>query len=288
MNDMRPTITGTGQPGATITVTEGGTVLGTTTVGTDGTWSLTPAQDLSNGPHTIVAEQDVNGVKSTAEGSFEVRVIAELNVTGPTSGAVVDTANPIVSGTAEPGATITITDSNGAEIGTATADEHGNWSTGIGTLPNGSHEITVTDSHGGSQTVDFTVDQAADFAELVVTSPAPENGAKPTVNEKTPTVSGTAEPGATITVTDQNGTVIGEGVADENGDWAITLPELENGEQKITVTDNHGGSAEVEFVVATEGGDTPMTAGSLAGLMLAGAAGVGLLIRRRQQAKAAA
>ncbi|WP_344029113.1 Ig-like domain-containing protein [Leucobacter iarius] len=284
----KPTITGTGQPGATITVKEGDTVLGTTTVGADGKWSLTPEQDLAEGKHTIVAEQDADGQKSTAEGSFEINLIDELLVAGPTPGAVVDTATPTVSGTAEPGATVTVKDKNGTTLGTATADENGNWSTGIGTLPDGNHQIVVTDTHGGSKTVDFVVDAEADFAELVVTSPAPENGATPTVDSKTPTVSGTGEPGAEITITDQDGTELGKTVVDENGDWAITLPELGEGEQKITVTDNHGGSTEVEFVVTLEGGDTPMLAGSLAGVMLAGAAGVGLLIRRRQQAKAAA
>lgn len=282
----RPTITGTGEPGAAITVKDGnGNTLGTTTVGADGKWSITPSKDLPNGTVTVTVEQDSDGVKSTATGSFDVAVIAELTITGPTAGAVLDTDQPIVSGTAEPGAQITITDKNGAQIGTATADQDGNWSTGIGTLPNGTHEITVTDNHGGAKSIGFTIDKAADFADLAVTGPAPGE----TVDSRTPTVSGTAEPGAEITITDADGTVIGEGIADENGDWAITLPETQDGAQKITITDNHGGSQDVEFIVAAENdGDTPALAGSLAGVMLAGAAGITLLIRRRQHARATA
>ncbi len=449
-NDPRPAITGTGQPGATVTVTDGaGEVIGTATVGSDGKWSVKPGNDLPEGTVNITAQQNAGGQTSTATGSFEVHIIDELVVTGPQAGSTVDSKTPIVSGTAEPGAEITVTDKDGNVLGTTTADEDGNWSTGIGTLPTGKNEIVVTDNHGGSQNVDFTVPadelvvtgpkpgstvdsktptvegtgepgaeititdkdgevigetvvdengnwsvtlpelgggstgitvtdnhggstdvdfevpfeklvvtgpkagstvdskqptvsgtaepgaeitvtdkdgnvlgtttadtdgnwstgigtlpagkneivvtdnhggtQNVDFTvptdELVITSPAPEGGAKPTVNSKTPVVSGTAEPGAEITIVDQNGVELCTTTADENGDWACQLPELENGEQQVTVTDNHGGSKDLEFIVSAENGEGPMTAGSLAGLMLAGTAGLGLLIRRRQQTK---
>ena len=52
--DPTPAITGSGAPpGATVTVTVAGQTL-TTTVGADGTWSVTPLIPLSPGPHTVV------------------------------------------------------------------------------------------------------------------------------------------------------------------------------------------------------------------------------------------
>jgi hypothetical protein len=52
--DTTPAITGSGAPpGATVTVTVAGQTL-TTTVGPDGTWSVTPLIPLGPGPHTVV------------------------------------------------------------------------------------------------------------------------------------------------------------------------------------------------------------------------------------------
>ncbi len=52
--DPTPAITGSGAPpGATVTVTVAGQTL-TTTVGPDGTWSVTPLIALPAGPHTVV------------------------------------------------------------------------------------------------------------------------------------------------------------------------------------------------------------------------------------------
>ncbi|GAA1777983.1 hypothetical protein GCM10009768_03240 [Leucobacter iarius] len=277
VDSKTPTVEGTGEPGAEITITdEDGNVIGETVVDENGNWSVT-LPELGGGSTGITVTDNHGGSQDI---DFEVP-FENLVVTGPTPGSTVDSKKPVVSGTAEPGAEITVTDKNGNVIGETVAGEDGKWTTPIGTLPTGPAEIVVTDNHGGSQNVDFIVPAE----ELIVTAPAPEGDAKPTVDSKTPTVSGTGEPGAEITVTDEDGNVIGETVVDENGDWAVTLPELENGDHTITVADNLGGSKEVEFIVSAENGDEPMTAGSLAGVMLAGAAGLGLLIRRRQQAK---
>ncbi|MBO0884381.1 MAG: hypothetical protein J2P17_29435, partial [Mycobacterium sp.] len=54
-----PTISGTGLPGATITVTENGTTIGTATVDADGNWSLQPDNPLAVGDHAISATQTI-------------------------------------------------------------------------------------------------------------------------------------------------------------------------------------------------------------------------------------
>ena len=51
-----PSIKGTGQAGTVVTIKEGGTVLGTTTVNSAGTWSFAPAA-LADGTHTLTATQ---------------------------------------------------------------------------------------------------------------------------------------------------------------------------------------------------------------------------------------
>jgi hypothetical protein len=55
--DPTPPISGTGTSGSTVTVTEGGTIVCTALVGSDGHWTCKPASALSSGEHTIVATQ---------------------------------------------------------------------------------------------------------------------------------------------------------------------------------------------------------------------------------------
>ncbi|MDR1426765.1 MAG: Ig-like domain-containing protein [Bifidobacteriaceae bacterium] len=55
-------LTGTGDPGATVTVTtEAGQPVGVTTVGPDGTWSLTPSPALSEGTMVTVVQTSPSG-----------------------------------------------------------------------------------------------------------------------------------------------------------------------------------------------------------------------------------
>ena len=65
--DSTPAISGTGKPGATVTVKEGGTVLCTATVRNDGTWTCSPATPLAAGPHTVTATQAQGGSTSPAD-----------------------------------------------------------------------------------------------------------------------------------------------------------------------------------------------------------------------------
>jgi Bacterial Ig-like domain len=57
-----PTITGTGEIGATIKLTEGTVIVGQTTVGTDGKWQVATSQ-LANGTHslTVLDDNEVGG-----------------------------------------------------------------------------------------------------------------------------------------------------------------------------------------------------------------------------------
>ena len=52
-----PALKGTGTPGETIVFSEGGVMLGSTTVGAAGGWTFTPT-GLADGPHTILAQEE--------------------------------------------------------------------------------------------------------------------------------------------------------------------------------------------------------------------------------------
>ncbi|WP_322921838.1 Ig-like domain-containing protein [Nocardioides renjunii] len=81
VTDSTPAISGTGQPGATVTVREGDTVLCTAVVRQDRTWSCSPSTPLGAGPHTVTATQtDDNG---TASGSDSVTFTVVPDPTDP-------------------------------------------------------------------------------------------------------------------------------------------------------------------------------------------------------------
>lgn len=64
--NQRPTFSGTGEPGATVTITiNSDPIVGTTTVGEDGTWSWTPDENIPLGEHnvTIVIEDPAGNTK---------------------------------------------------------------------------------------------------------------------------------------------------------------------------------------------------------------------------------
>lgn len=54
-SNSQPPINGTGEPGSTITLYDGNSLVGTAIVNGDGTWSITPSSPLSDGTHTFTA-----------------------------------------------------------------------------------------------------------------------------------------------------------------------------------------------------------------------------------------
>jgi hypothetical protein len=63
--------TGTGQPGGEIKVSgTDGAVIGTTTVGSDGKWKLTPDKPLPVGQQKVTVQQTADGKTSTATTTF--------------------------------------------------------------------------------------------------------------------------------------------------------------------------------------------------------------------------
>ncbi|SED02676.1 hypothetical protein SAMN04489844_3506 [Nocardioides exalbidus] len=67
VTDSTPLISGTGAPGATVTVREGTRVLCTAVVPSNGRWSCSSTVVLANGSHTVTATQSANGTTSAAD-----------------------------------------------------------------------------------------------------------------------------------------------------------------------------------------------------------------------------
>ncbi|MBG6796087.1 BapA prefix-like domain-containing protein, partial [Pseudomonas aeruginosa] len=222
-------LSGTAEPGSSVTLTDGnGNPIGQTTADANGNWSFTPSTPLPDGTVVNVVARDAAG-NSSPPASVTVDAVA------PATPTVAPSNGTTLSGTAEPGSSVTLTDGNGNPIGQVTADGSGNWTFTPSTpLPNGTVvNATATDPSGNaSSPASVTVDAVAPATPVV----NPSNGS---------TLSSTAEPGATVTLTDGNGNPIGQVTADGSGNWSFTpTTPLPNGTVvNATATDASGNTS---------------------------------------------
>lgn len=263
-SDGTPTIDGSSdEAGITVSITINAGTPGeeTATVTTDanGDWTYTVMNQLADGQHTIdVRATDGAGNEGTDSVTFSVGADAPtIVISSPMDGATVTDSQPTVSGQADPGEEVDIIIDEGTadeQTATVTADANGNWSYTVGTaLANGMHTIraSVTNADGvtASDSVDITVDATPEG--IAINDPADGS----TIATGTPTVSGTAAPGATIEVTIDGNTYTT--TASDTGNWSVEITdELEDGDQMLTATQldadgNPDGEATITFTVDT-------------------------------------
>ncbi|WP_404401468.1 Ig-like domain-containing protein [Pelagibacterium halotolerans] len=237
---------GTGTPGDTITVTNEttGQVIGETTVGADGTWSVTPDPRPGDGDHISVTETDASG--NSSQGAD-----VTIGENRPVAPEVTETGPDTFSGTGTPGDTVTVTDdTTGQDLGSATVGPDGTWSITPDPKPGKGDRVTVTqtdkngnDSQGAGVTVgSSTADTTAPDAPVGLTlDPGSDTGSSDSdrvTKDTTPTIkgaAGSAEAGATVTVYDTDGTtVLGTAVAGDDGSWSVTAGTLNEGQHSLT------------------------------------------------------
>ncbi|MEG1369319.1 MAG: Ig-like domain-containing protein [Carnobacterium sp.] len=140
-----------------------------------------------------------------------------------------------VTGTAEPGSTITIKNGNGATVGTGTANETGEYTVTLpGSVgPNAPINVTATDT-AGNVSAPTPAKTPADPDTIAPDAPTVEHVAGN--SSKGYTVTGTAEPGSTVTIKDGSGATVGTGTANEAGAYTVTLPGSVGPNAPISVT----------------------------------------------------
>jgi uncharacterized protein (TIGR03382 family) len=160
--------------------------------------------NLAQGQHTLLVravDAVGNADASPAFRTWTVDTVAPAApvVSAPASGATLDTLTPVITGTAEPGSTITVI-IDGQVVGTVKADASGNWSyTPTTPLTVGPHEVkTRATDEAGNTSPDstgrtFTIVQDTVAPETTITS-----GPSGTTSERGATFEFTAnEPGVT-------------------------------------------------------------------------------------------
>lgn len=189
-NDPGLLLTGTADPGSTVSVTDRpdgapAAELCSTSVGPDGAWSCLPVENLADGTHHLTPAA-VDAAGNHASGTVRPLIVdtaapARPSLTAPATGATVQSLRPRFEGRAEPGATVMVTRPGpGAGervvVCSAVAAVDGSWScTAQRDLASGDQAlvVTATDRAGNGTSADRTTIHVAP----PVASPSPSPSA---------------------------------------------------------------------------------------------------------------
>ncbi|MGN9750931.1 Ig-like domain-containing protein, partial [Acinetobacter baumannii] len=223
-------ITGTAEPGSTVTVTYPDGSTTTVVAGPDGTWTV-PNPGLNDGDTVTAVTEDPAGNTSGPA----TAVVDAVAPTVALDDVLTNDSTPALTGTvSDPTATVVV-NVDGVDY-PAVNNGDGTWTLADNTLPtlaDGPHTITVTatDAAGnvGTDTGVVTVDTTAPAAPVI----DPVNGTDP--------ITGTAEPGSTVTVTYPDGTTATV-VAGPDGTWTVPNPGLNDGDTVTAITEDPAGN----------------------------------------------
>ncbi|MDO5057949.1 MAG: Ig-like domain-containing protein [Lautropia sp.] len=189
-------ITGTAQPGATVTL--GGAATGSAVANASGIWAIEASLgSLTAGAYTITATATVPGGTTSAQASRNFTVEAApaaaevdiVSISGDDIVSATEAGSPVpVTGTATANATVTVSFNGTSQTVTAGAD--GTWTANLsipGTLAAGSYTVTASvagtaGSAAATDSEDFTLQRATTPAP----APAPEPPAAPSPAPGTP------------------------------------------------------------------------------------------------------
>ncbi|WP_353231720.1 BapA/Bap/LapF family large adhesin [Pseudomonas helleri] len=219
-------LSGKGEPGSTITIKgPTGTVIGTGTVGADGTFSITLDTAQTNGETLGVTLTDKAGNVSQA-GS----VVAD-DTTAPDAptNIAVSADGLTLTGKGEAGSTVIVKNAAGEQVGTAVVGA------------DGSFEVTLDAAQGNGTTLEVTLtDKAGNISTatpvVVGEAVAPEAPTGLVVSADGLTVTGKGEPGSTVTIKDSAGNVIGTGTVGDDGNFDVTLGTAQTNGETLGVT----------------------------------------------------
>ena len=269
--DSRPSITGTATvgDGESLTVEVAGT---TYSVGdgnlfhTGNDWTLLVSQPLVDGVYTVIATvTDLAGNATVA--NDDITVDTEAPSIPAVHRLATNNTNPVLTGSAVLGTGEVLTVwAVGTRYDNVPVDADDQWQINLVNVLDGTYDIlaVVTDQAGNSS-ADVTV------AELLVdTVPpaAPVFDALRATSDRTPTISGTGEPGTTLELrADLSGdaayeTVLGAVTVGTDGRWVIVpnqqLPEALNIRLSATLTDAVGNVSNPAIATITTDTQSPI------------------------------
>ncbi len=253
-SDTSILLRGTAPSGAVVTISRLDLgVIGTAMADGTGHWifdySGTPLADRYYAFSATVALG--GGQVSPPTRAFLVKIDTAV-AAAPVITSIVISPNFIISGTAEPGSSVTVTRVSAGVVGNATADGLGNWSapyTGP-VLPPGVYSFTAdavdVAGNAGPASAAYVIDTS--LAAPVFTGIATDTGTSATdgiTNDQSLVLNGTSVANATVTITRAGVGVIGTASANPGGVWSFnyTATTLPAGVHVFTATAATGGNS---------------------------------------------
>ncbi|MDH2487796.1 Ig-like domain-containing protein [Acinetobacter baumannii] len=225
-------VTGVTEANAVVTVKNAaGIVVGTATADTAGKYSITLDKVYLNGESLSATAADKSG-NATAP-----KTIVAPDTTAPSSlTATIDITGKVVTGTTEANAVVTVKNSTGTIIGTATADATGKYS------------VTLDKAYLNGESLSATAADKSGNATAPKTIVAPDTTAPSsltaTIDTAGKVVTGVTEANAVVTVKNTAATVVGTAIADATGKYSVTLDKAYlNGESLSTTASDQSGNA---------------------------------------------
>ncbi|MGQ3357811.1 MAG: tandem-95 repeat protein [Phreatobacter sp.] len=245
-------VSGTAEPGSTVSIFNGSVLVGTATADGGGAFAVTLSQTLADGAYGLTATAaDAAGNTSVASAVFAVSIdtkapnppvlIGFLDDTGVAGDGRTSDTTPTLLGTAEAGSTVSIFDGS-TLIGTVVATGAGTFAFTVpGALGDGTYAFSAqaADAAGNlsapSASLSLTIDATAPAAPAIG-SITPDSGVTGDgiTNTGTVVVSGTAEAGSTVTIFSGSAPV-GSAVANPDGTYAASVT-LGSGSNALTAT----------------------------------------------------
>ncbi len=244
------TLSGTGEVGATVTVTIDGHSQ-TTTIGGNGEWSFTfDATVLPAGEYTrdvVITAEDGFGNTTTLNEQIQIDTVNEVALSNaPLTGddilnAAEVSAGLTLTGTGQSGSTVSVVIEGVTKTATVAGD--GTWSVSYGSadLTTGTYQttaqVTSTDPAGNVVTTSHTFDVDTEINLTVNTAGVEGDG---TINNAEradgATLTGTADAGATVEIT--IGSTVLTTTAASNGAWSVDIPasSIPTGETTLNFT----------------------------------------------------
>jgi hypothetical protein len=255
-NTADQTLTGRTDAGATVAIFDAGTQIGTVKAGATGAWSFTLGQ-LAEGAHKLTATaSDVAGNTSASSDVLAFTVdthapgapsgLADNKIIGGYVNAGHDLANQALTGKAQAYAMVAVYD-GATKLGQVQASGAGDWSYTLGKLADGDHSLTATAADKAGN-----ISAASDALAFTVDTQAP---GLYVIEFFAESISGFAEPGASVTIS-EGATTRGSVVVDADGGWSVALSGLADTPHTFTVSavDPAGNKATTTLPMLYHGG----------------------------------
>ncbi|WP_262124694.1 Ig-like domain-containing protein [Acinetobacter baumannii] len=226
------TITGLTEANSTVTVKDSsGKIIGTAKSDNHGKYTVILDKAYLNGENLTISAEDLAGNKSTIQTILADDKTAPIGLT-----VAIDTAGKVVTGVTEANAVVTVKNSTGTIIGTATADATGKYS------------VTLDKAYLNGESLSATAADKSGNATAPKTIVAPDTTAPSsltaTIDTAGKVVTGVTEANAVVTVKNTAATVVGTAIADATGKYSVTLDKAYlNGESLSTTASDQSGNA---------------------------------------------